>query len=111
MNEPEPTEFEKAAELDPKKKFDSAAPKAVETFLADAAKGTAKDVEPAAATSRGPQVANAQPGSQPPAAPPATPMTPPSVRIVRYDTAKSLVVECRDPAKPAMMIHQSYIAK
>jgi hypothetical protein len=99
------------AQLDPKKKFDLATGKAVETFLTEAAKGTAKDVEPAAATSRGQAAANAQPGSQAAAASPATPMTPPTVRIVRYDTNKSLVVECRDQAKPAMVIHQSYIAK
>ncbi|HTK77404.1 MAG TPA: DUF6569 family protein, partial [Gemmataceae bacterium] len=97
------------AQLDPKKKFDPATPKAVETFLTDAIKGTAKEVEPAAVASRGQQRGDALPGVQPPAG--GTPMTPPGVRIVRYDTAKSLVIECRDPAKPAVIIHQSYIGK
>jgi hypothetical protein len=94
-------------QLDPKKKFDPATGKSVETFLADAMKAPAKEVE-ATATARG----NNQPAAQASGAPPATsPMIPPGVRIVRYDTAKSLVVECRDQAKPAMIIHQSYISK
>jgi ARG and Rhodanese-Phosphatase-superfamily-associated Protein domain len=96
------------AQLDPKKKFDPATPKAVESFLTDAMKGTAKEVEPSAVALRGQQRGESQP---PAPSAPGTPMTPPGVRIVRYDTAKSLVVECRDPAKPAMIIHQSYIGK
>ena len=99
------------AELDTKKKFDPADGKAVETFLAEAVKGSAKDVEPAASASRGQQRGEAQAANQAPAAPPATPITSPTVRIVRYDTAKSLVVECRDQAMPAIIIHQSFIRK
>jgi len=100
------------AHLDPKKKFEPTNGKAVETFLADAAKGSAKDVEAVAAAGPRSQRPEAQTAGQAPAPPaPGTPMTPPNVRIVRYDTAKSLLVECRDPAKPAMIIHQSYISK
>ena len=38
-------------------------------------------------------------------------MTPPKVRIWRYDSAKALLIESRDKDQPRAVIHRSYIAK
>ena len=106
------------AEFDTQKKFEPATAKAVEAFLADAAKGTAKEVDAAAANNaQQRQAPNAPPlpqqvpaqAAQAPA--PAVPMAPPRVRLLRYDTAKALLLECQDKEKPGMVIHRSYIAK
>lgn len=120
------------AEFDEKKKFEPATTKAVETFLREAAKGEAKVLDLVAgpapnAPAQQRQTANPpappqQTGSQrpspqiadqpaPPAPPPSTPMSPPRVKIVRYDTAKTLLIECQDKEKPGLVIHRSYIAK
>jgi hypothetical protein len=100
------------AEFDEKKTFAPATAQGVETFLADAAAGPAKEVAPASAGGQGQQrqAANA-PVQQ--AGTPAQPAGLPSrVRIVRYDGAKVLLIECQDKeqAQPSV-IHRSYIAK
>jgi hypothetical protein len=112
------------AELDETKKFEPVAAKAVETFLAEAATGPAKEVDVAAGGAQRLDAVNApglpnpgaveqlaRPGQPAPQAgqPPAPP-APPRVRIVRYDGTKVLLVECQDRAQPTV-IHRSYIAK
>jgi hypothetical protein len=103
------------AQLDDKKKFDPATAKAVETFLADAAAGPAKEVPMAAAGGR--QMANNLAAdlavvAQAPAQPPAAANPPARVRIVRYDGGKVLLVESQDKENASpIVLHRCYIAK
>ncbi len=115
------------AEFDAKKAFEPATAKAVETFLAEAAAGPAKEVSLAAAQPAGRQTVGSQAPNPPAgqAVPPpvqstqqagtsgpgaAAPAQPARVRIVRYDGSKVLLVECQDREQPTV-IHRSYIAK
>ncbi|MFO0810683.1 MAG: DUF6569 family protein [Gemmataceae bacterium] len=154
------------AQLDAKKVGEPVAVKAVEEFLAEATKTTAKEVDPAAARAVGQgegrgragqvlvnnnvqsgaiptQIVETNPPAQQPPAPPAppqapvqgrggqpqgrnpdnnatpaqpaTPAPPSPVRIVKYESAKYLCVECglrgANGAPTGPVLHRTYIAK
>jgi hypothetical protein len=104
---------EALAELDEKKKFEPATAKAVESFLADAAAGPAKEVAMNANAGQGRSTINAaaNPANAPAQAAPQA-ATPARVRIVRYDGKQVFLVESQDRANAApAVLHRCYIAK
>src|SRR5262249_46594394 len=97
------------AEFDAAKKFEPTTAKAVETFLADAATGPAKEVALTSANAMARPRPN-QPAQQ--AVPAPHTGAPAPVRIIRYHGSKGLLIECQDKgqAQPSV-VHRSYIAK
>lgn len=104
------------SEFDAKKKFDAPTAKTVETFLAEASRGEAKEVAAAnVAQSRG--RASVQPnanvdrqaGSQAPA-PPTAGGKPNPAKVTSVDNKIAVMLEAKDRAD-GKLLHRSYIAK
>jgi hypothetical protein len=104
---------EALAERDEKNKFEPATAKAVEGFLADAAAGSAKEVEMSGNSAQRGATANQAPNMlRNPDQPQTTKQSAARVRIVRYDGGKVLLVESQDKAAPMpAVLHQCYIPK
>jgi hypothetical protein len=104
------------SEFDAKKKFEAATAKTVETFLAAAGKGEAKEIAAASiaqANNADRQSANPaggrQSGSQAPARP-AADAKPNPARVTSVDTKAAVMLEAKDRSD-GRLLHRSYIAK
>jgi hypothetical protein len=104
------------SEFDAKKKFDAAAAKSVETFLAEAAKGEAKEVVTARiaqANNADRQAANPAGGPQSASRAPARPaadVKPNPAKVTSVDNKSAVMLEAKDRAN-GKLLHRSYIAK
>src|SRR5262245_54420254 len=103
------------AEFDAKKKFEVATAKTVETFLAEASKGEAKEVVAATrvASGRGarnPAIQDNQAQAAADPAPAKAEGKPNPVKVTSVDNKTGLMLEAKDRAD-GRLLHRSYIAK